>query len=496
MRIAILLVCAAPLMLAQATGAIEGSVTNGVSHMAMAAVRVTANKQGEKEATTRRAVSDITGAFRTPDLEPGDYSVSFEADGYIAVTRRVIRVATGTVKVNVELLPSAAVRGRVLDDEGRPAADVAVEIYRFRGGRPSSVTTDRDGHFALTKIEPGVYAIAARPGAKPKEGTVLSPVWFPSFTDRAQAEPIIVRPGAELSGFEIRLRRVAAWTVRGVTVDEQGKPVRGASIWLCPPDQWQPDEGPVTSGADGAFEIPWVRPGEWRLHASVDEASQGYAALTVEKHDVDRVQISLLPPFTLSGFVDREEPRDGEGKRKLTGVFLTPVGGAGSHALAFHDQDGAIRFNKVQPGRYVIFPVGYLPGYYVESVKLGDRDVMSKPVELTNAAIPFRIAYKPNAGRVRGNVEKGIGSTVVLLPQDEALLDGQFIRSEKCDGNGHFEVGSLRPGEYFAFAFDRVDHDALEDVRFVRNLRSLAVLVHVDAGQAANAELKVTPWPE
>src|SRR5204863_1967077 len=158
--------------------------------------------------------------------------------------------------------------------------------------------------------------------------------------------------------------------------------------------------------------------------------------------------------------------------------------------------DGSIHFKKVQPGQYVIFPVGFIPGYYVESVKLGDREVMSKPVELTNGAIPFRIAYKPNAGRVRGNVEKGEGSTVVLLPQDEALLDGQFIRSAKCDANGRFEAGSLKPGEYYAFAFDRVDQDALEDVTFVRNLRPAAVLVHVEAGQAADAALKITKWPE
>jgi hypothetical protein len=227
-----------------------------------------------------------------------------------------------------------------------------------------------------------------------------------------------------------------------------------------------------------------------------DEALDGFATVTVEKHDVERVQIRLLPPFALDGFIDRDEPRAQDGKRKVTGVYLVPSGGEGRQVLAFHEQDGAIHFPKVAPGRYVIFPVGYVPGYYVESVKLGDRDVFSKPVELHDGSIPFRIVYKPNAGQVHGNVEKGAGSIVVLLPQDESLLDEQFIRSAPCDPNGHFEVGSLKPGDYYAFAFDRVDRSALEDVTFVRNLQAAAVLVHVEAGRVADASLRITPWPE
>jgi hypothetical protein len=121
---------------------------------------------------------------------------------------------------------------------------------------------------------------------------------------------------------------------------------------------------------------------------------------------------------------------------------------------------------------------------------------MTRPVELTDGAIPFRVVYRPNAGRVRGSVEKGAGTTIALVPQDEALLDGQFIRTVKCDASGRFEVGSLKPGEYYAFAFDRIDRDALTDASFVRNLRSAASPVHVDAGKAADLELKVTSWPE
>jgi hypothetical protein len=330
---------------------------------------------------------------------------------------------------------------------------------------------------------------------KPKDGTALAPTWSPNVTDRAQAERVIVRPGTEVGGIEIRLRRVPVWTIEGTVTDEAGHALGGIAVKLRPLDEWQPDEASTVTSGDGTFRFSGVRPGEWRLSA-MGAARGGFAGVVVDKHDVERVAVRLLPPFALEGVVERDEPRDADGKRKVSGVSLVPDGGQGKQELAFHQQDGEIRFPKVQPGRYTIFPLGYIPGYYLESVKLGDREVMSHPVDLTDGAIPFRVIYRNNAGRVRGTVEKCGASTVVLLPQDEALLDDQFIRSAKCDGSGRFEVGSLKPGEYYAFAFDRIDQWAFSDVSFVRNLRPLAASVHVEAGQAADVDLKVTPWPE
>ena len=479
----------------QDQGALEGTVTNAATHAPMANARVIVNGVGVNQNVERRATTDDAGGYKVEGLAAGDYTCRFEADSFLGITSPVVHVASAGVKVSGELWPAAKLEGRVFDDEGQPAADIAVELYRYRGGRPITARAGHDGRFAFAGAAPGVYALAARPAHKAKDGTALAPTWFPGFAARAQAERVIARPGAEIYGLEIRLRRVPVWSVGGVAVDEENRPLAGVTVRLRPEDEWQPEEASTVSAANGAFRFAAVRPGEWRLAAAGAER-EGYASLAVDKHDVDRVSIRLFPPFALEGFIERDEPRDQEGKRKLSGVYLVPEKGEGKQVLAFHNQDGSIRFPRVQPGRYTIFPVGFVPGYYVESVKLGDREVMARPVDLTDGAIPFRVIYRGNAGRVRGSVEKGAGSTVALLPQDESLLDGQFIRTAKCDAGGRFEVGSLKPGEYYAFAFDRVDNEAFTDVTFVRNLRSAAVAVHVDAGQASDVELKVTPWPE
>ena len=480
---------------AQDKGAVEGILTNAATHAPLANARVIVDRAGVNETLELRTTTDGAGLYKVEGLPAGDYVATFEADRFVSAASPVVHVSGSSLRVNAELWPAAQVRGRVLDDEGQAVPNVAVELYRYRGGRPNSVKTDRDGRFSFDSVSPGVYALASRPATAKRDGTSLAVTWFPGFASRSQAERVIARAGAEIEGMEIRLRRVPVWSIEGTALNEEGRPLAGVSVKLRPADEWQPDEAVTVTDRDGNFRFSDARPGEWRLAAS-GAGREGYLSLLLEKHDLQRAELRLFPPFAMEGFIERDEPRDADGKRKVTGVYLMPEGGEGKQVMAFHEQDGAIRFPKVQPGRYTIFPVGFVPNYYVEAVKLGDREVMSRPVDLNGGAVPFRIIYRSNAGRVRGAVEKGGLSTVALVPQDEALLDGQFIRTAKCDANGRFEVGSLKPGEYYAFAFDRVDRDALADATFVRNLQPVAALVHVEAGKAADVDLKVTPWPE
>jgi hypothetical protein len=141
-------------------------------------------------------------------------------------------------------------------------------------------------------------------------------------------------------------------------------------------------------------------------------------------------------------------------------------------------------------------PLGIRSGFYVESVKLGDRDVLGEAVDLVEGGPPLRVIYRSAAPRVRVHVEKGAGACVAIVPQNEALVNEQFIREATADKDGRSEIGSLRPGDYYAFAFDRLDMGSLQDPAFLRTLIPSAVKVHVEKGEAATVDLKVTPWPQ
>ncbi len=480
---------------AQDAGIVQGAVADASSHAPIANAHVRLESAGARQTPERSAVTGDTGSYRITGLAPGDYTAGFEADGYLGSTSAVIHIGLAAVRVNAELWRAAVLRGRVLEEDGQPAKAIPVELYPYRRGAPLSVKTGSDGGFEFSGVAPGVYALAARPAPDLRDASAAAPTWFPASTVRAQAERITARPGAEISGLEIRVRRVPVWSVEGTALDEQGRPLAAVSIKLRPDDEWQPEETVAPTTADGAFRFAAVRAGDWRLTAS-GAGREGYAQFSVDRGPVAAVALRLYPPFAFAGFIERADPPDAAGKRKATGVYLIPQDGDGRQVIAFHEADGSIRFPKVQPGRYVISPVGYIPGSYVESVTLGGRDVTARPVDLLDGALPFRVVYRANAGRVRGTVEKGAGNIVVIVPADEALLDPQFIRAVRCDDAGRFEVGSLRPGDYFAFAFDRTDNAALSDPAFIRGLRAAAVAVHVEAAQPADVELRVTPWPE
>ena len=288
--------------------------------------------------------------------------------------------------------------------------------------------------------------------------------------------------------------------MRGVVFDPDDRPAPRVTVKLVAADLFHNAEAQVISGDDGTFEFAAVRPGAWQLVAELPRGRTKWRSvgdLTVARRDVEDLKIRLSAPFAVQGFVDRDEPRDGKGERKLTAVYLVPAGGwSEAQVGGFHKQDGTFRLDGVLPGRYTVKPAGVVPDHYVDSIKLGEQEVLGREVELTAASPPIRVTYKPNAARVRGTVEKCEGATVVLIPQDEAFIDDQFIRHSQCDATGKFEVGGLRPGDYYAYAFDRIDGWALNDAVFMRGLAARAARVHLGPGELASLELKVTPWPE
>jgi len=78
----------------------------------------------------------------------------------------------------------------------------------------------------------------------------------------------------------------------------------------------------------------------------------------------------------------------------------------------------------------------------------------------------------------------------VLVPE---LSSPDYWHAVKCDEQGRFEVGDLRPGNYFAIAVRRAG--ALHDPAFPALVEQKGDLVRVGAGEIATAELRLTAWP-
>jgi hypothetical protein len=279
-----------------------------------------------------------------------------------------------------------------------------------------------------------------------------------------------------------------------------GQPAPNARVTLSAADPREPVEQQVVADAQGRFSFPAAPQGDWYLTASWKREEielRAFGRATVARSDQDSLRLSLAAPFPVTGTVERPDPPDASGRRGATAVYLQPVEGpVRQRVSAFHKDDGSFRMEKVFPGRYRVEPAGVVPGYYLDRILLGDRDILGQEIQLTGAPAPIRVVYAAKGGAVQGTVKSAAAAAVVLLPDDDYLLSPGFIRAVAPDPNGTFRFQNVRPGGYTILAFDRYEREALEDAAFVRGLRNAGLHVSVAGSETAAVEVGASQWPE
>jgi hypothetical protein len=403
----------------------------------------------------------------------------------------------------------ATLRGRVLDGNGLPVAGYHIRLLCLRYLSVYETDTDREGRFEFEDVRPTAYALLA----KPEQPIPWATTYYPGVLDRQQASPIVIPSGAELEGYEFRLATSPSFHVRGTVVDEMGTPMPHARVSIKA-EGAPGNEAIADAGADGRFEFPAVVPGWWRCTAETGGAAddsgipaavlsggertyRGFAVVEVGNRDVDGVEIRLTPPFAVGLSVWREESENSLVAARSESIFLNAMDGVDEMVgTTSTDTGGERRFERVFPGRYKISVGDTEAGYYLAAVTLGDRDVLGQEFELTAGSPDIRAVFRSRPGGANGTVDGSEQAMVVLLPQAESLRGVDAIPKTQCQTDGRFELAGLRPDEYYAWAFERVDVEALRDVAFVRTLIPYATAVRVTRGAAASVRLAVTPWPE
>jgi hypothetical protein len=330
-------------------------------------------------------------------------------------------------------------------------------------------------------------------------------------------ESVVIRGDADVSGYEIRLETAEVYRVSGVVLDETGNPKPNVAIQLLPKIQSGPravlqgtfmtfvgsgsyvgpEEARVTSAADGSFEFPQVRSGEWQLAGvssgpidSVDAIKNfhsGGLSVVVADRSVENLQLRQAPSFQISGTIDW-----GDAPRGLrTSVLLQPADGRilASPPL-FTQPDGNLAGSAITPGRYLILPNAG-PGYYPVSVQINGQEVIGKPVDLFPGST-IRVSYKAANGSLHGSVDNCNGA-VVLIPKDIQIL--AFGRLLDCRPDGSFDAPGIPPGDYSAAAFRLpINLDGLRDPGFLAKVISAGTSVSVQQ-TAVTVQLKVIPLP-
>ena len=520
------------------TGTVEGVVLNSVTKepVRKAQVRI----QPTSGSGVRRVfgvVSDASGHFAAPGLDPGEYVLSAMKAGFLGAYApggvrgssssgafANVKLSAGDSVRNIELLlaPGGVVTGRVVDEDGDPLAGASVALSQPRGsrarrqpGRMTNAMSNDKGEFRIANVVPGKYVLAAElmsrgggnlepPGGVKGPEMGYAATYFPGVTDPAQAAPIEVLAGQELSGLEVALRRTPVFRVRGRVVDGEGnKPGERAYVFLAP-REGRMSGRQLGSGMmqEGRFEITGVPPGSYTVVAQrMDRNDQMIATepLDVSASNVEGLTLTLQPGMTLQGRTAVE------GESTVTarnlGVSLMPADGAGYTPPPRFEakDDGSFVLRSVYPGRY---RVQYFSGgrgtVYLASAKYNDVDVTFGDLEIgPGGAGTLHLVFRSDGGKVAGSVRAGdspaAGAGVLLMPAAEERRTQSSVFVVSAGPDGSYQFSGIRPGDYYLIAVDGVESAEWDDPDWVKSRQDKMQKVSVQANGSANVPLQLAP---
>ena len=514
-----------------AAGAISGIVVDGAANAPVRRAIVTLSTV---ETVPQDAVAwtDANGRFIFGYLPAGRYQLRAAKDGYQGAAfgaetpRRpaaIIQLATGQFRSDIvfRLQLMNSISGVVLDEDGDPLAGVQVMAMRPGFQRQKrkllpgmGTMTDSAGHYRLSGLTPGKYAVVAsdpnRPAAKMRPEAVPGEpqpqysygVQYYPGSDRAESAAFVnLQPGQEISQIDFRLTTRPAATLRGKIIMPPGAAsVSEVSVNIMSVDFGnRMNIGLGAAPPDFTFGGPQFAPGSYMLvaQATVDgKRCRGIQSVDLGSQGLRDITITIEPAIDLEGHVSVEGP-DSE-KHSVSFVNLVPGDGIPWNApppRATVNKDGSFKISSVPPGVWDIGVGPIPPGGYIKSMRLGDQDVLTEEMAIhTSTTEPLKIVLATRAATIEGDVlqaDQPARAVVLLAPDGKFRNVTSFYRFVTADDKGHFEIKNAVPGQYRLYAFEEFDQQSIQDPDYLKPFESAGVPVTLVEGPNASQKLSV-----
>jgi hypothetical protein len=503
---------AAPLLsqAPQPPGSVSGKVVNSVTGQAVKKAVVTL--RGGRGQNSYVTGSDQSGKFQFDNVQPDQYMAAAEAEGYsgaLRTGRRLIPVAAQqeVSDVEVRIAPLGLISGRVLDESGQPleGASVSALRYDYSGGSKtlqfigSAQTNDR-GEYRLFDLPPERYYLMAvyrrnipQAGARvgqesrvhstvPEEGYAV--VYYPGVTEVSQTSAQELKPGAEWTGADFKLRQLPAYHIRGRVT---GAPARSGGRNLVRAQPCEADDAPgffgampdalqVSQQADARFDVAGAVPGTYCVSVTQPgaRATAVRKIVTVKAGDVDDVELPVPVSFSVSGTLVIDGTPPNPMPQLFVGLRTVPDRGVSQVATK---SDGGFQIDGMYPGAYSItLPQGPL---YAKSILYGSQDVTNGVIPSLQAGIPLTVTMGTDPGEVDGTVqpgtvEAGVPVTIVAVPEGAYAARQDMERFASSPAGASFSIPSLPPGDYKVFALETDDYSDLRNSDLLKLLEGKA----------------------
>ncbi len=326
----------------------------------------------------RNMASDRAGTVTVNGLNPQEYTVTVEAEGYAGESLRVnLDQAEELSEVAVRLAPGGDVQGLVTDEQGRPVSDAQItwQVKGHSGSFGAAERTDVEGKFQhrfLPLNVPVAISVRKKGYAATQQDVSLS------TNTRSREVRITLSP------------RHAGGSITGVVQDGEGRPVAG--ILIANYGNQSSQERRTTTDDHGRFELHGLFDG--LTGPTVCVSGKGFAPQRISVEPGSReipaeMTITLEPGRSLQGRVVNEEGEAVSGAHVMARSEAFQMGLLGFEA-ARTDVEGVFRFDSLPAD--VRFQVSH-PDFAM-------TPLTSLPVEETQ---PATITL-PDPGIIRGQV--------------------------------------------------------------------------------------------
>jgi hypothetical protein len=475
------------------------------------------------------AATDSEGKFVFPNVDPGDYQIAAQRDNFQYNPPRrpepvTLKAGDARKDVVLKLTPLGVIAGLVRDENGDPVQNVPVSLLTWQysaSGRQlanrGSATTDDLGAYRLFGVAPGKYLLRASAPLRraSDDDETLAPSFYPRASDPSGAAALDLRPGQELRGIDLTVRRARTVTARGRVV----KPA-GASFVLMSYGQSM-DGGSINTSnpitdPEGKFELRGMTPGSYTLTVQTTAGDRRFSvrySLQVGSTDIDNIELRLAPALDLKGAIRIEGNTDVK-PSQVTVRFQGRSGGIAStmQMPAMADAPAMARISRaggvaedgtfslsVDPDFYRISATA--PGtLYLRSVLCGGREVIETGIDLSGGGgCDLTVVMSANGGQLEGQVtdadsQPAPSAQVTLVAAGTSRSD--FFGTAVTDASGHFKITGIAPGSYQAYAWEEVDGNAVRyDPEFVKPFESSAQTVEIAEGSKETVTLKQIQKP-
>jgi hypothetical protein len=488
------------------TSVVDGTVFRSVTNEPLSGVSVQLQYADRSEAYEVQTEND--GRFQFRKVPDGTYTLSAVRSGYIRADygrRRItdpqlpLEVGPNRTITNIELhmIPGASISGRVSDADGDPVAAAIVrgwqETFAF-GHRAmrlvATVSTDDLGNYRLFSLTPGKYYVSA----VVRDKTITTPAFYPDTTDVQAAGLVTLYAGSVAADINITYSSEAAHIIRGMVSSNFGD----ANVHLTPLIPIV-NEGTLEGSVDsrtGEFSIPQVSPGSYILTVMSNKVST-QTSIEVGHSDVEDIRVAIPSPIEIRNQVSLDATAVASGTAvgdvrfgfrwdsDVPNLPNAAYGGAGTIRLA--------------PGDYRIRAVEYPENVYVQSVHLGNIDVLNVGLHLDSSVQSLlEIVIAADMGTldgVVGNTMQHLEPNVVvaLVPAGEQRRRIDLYQSTRSDQEGHFHFEYVPPGDYSVYSWEDVEPTAWMNSNFMRDYEGLGKPVHIEAGSHQTIQVKAIP---